>query len=149
MERNTSLNLLYYPFRIRLLRGHELAINEGIPVRFFETFRTRRRQHYLYSKGRTSPGPIRTNAKAGYSYHNYGLATDLVMYADGKWDWSRLDHYKALVPIMESVGLEGLHMIGDWPHWQLADLPPINDIRDIYEQHGLEGVWLRLESKFG
>jgi len=148
-ERITSLNLLYYPFRIRMLRGHELAINEGIPLRFFETYRFRERQQYLYDQGRGRSGKIITNAQPGFSYHNYGLAVDFVMWINGKWDWSAMSHYKKMAEIMESVGLQGLYRHGDWPHWQLADVPPMGFLNTLYMKHGLEAVWDHLDESFG
>lgn len=147
--RNVSFNLLYYPFRMRLLRGHEIAVNNGIPVRFFELHRSHKRQSELYSQGRTTGGKVVTNAPAGMSYHQYGVAADLVMFVGKQWDWSCLHHYKAMVPIMQSVGLEGLFTMGDWPHWQLAGLPPVAELAQIYKSNGLEGVWEFLDKSFG
>ena len=54
--------------------------------------RTAPEQNALYAQGRNgAPGHIVTNAKAGYSTHNYGLAVDVVPYLSGKsgqlnWD---------------------------------------------------------------
>jgi len=57
--------------------------------RFTSTLRTFAEQDALYAKGRTAPGGKVTNAKAGLSMHNYGLALDIVLIKDGKdaiWD---------------------------------------------------------------
>jgi len=45
--------------------------------------RTSSEQEALYAQGRTTPGHIVTNAKAGESMHNYGLAVDVVPYLSG------------------------------------------------------------------
>lgn len=50
--------------------------------RFSYTLRTFAEQDALYTQGRTKPGPKVTNAKAGLSYHNYGLALDIVLLID-------------------------------------------------------------------
>lgn len=50
--------------------------------RFAYTTRTFAEQDALYALGRTAPGKIVTNAKAGRSYHNYGLAFDIVLLKD-------------------------------------------------------------------
>lgn len=147
--RQNGLNLLYYPFRIRLMRGHELAINQGIPLRIFETYRTRKRQSELFAQGRTQPGRIITKADSGDSMHQYGLATDVVMWINNKWDWSAQQHYKNLVVVMESVGLSGGYKYGDWPHWELADTPSISELKKLYANGGLENVWQNLDKKFG
>lgn len=57
--------------------------------RFTSTLRTFAEQDALYAKGRTAPGGRVTNARAGMSMHNYGLALDIVLIKDGKnaiWD---------------------------------------------------------------
>jgi peptidoglycan L-alanyl-D-glutamate endopeptidase CwlK len=148
-QRQNGLNLLYYPFRIRLLRGHEAAINQGIPIRIFETYRSRKRQNDLFAQGRTAQGRIITNANAGDSMHQYGLAADLVMWIDGKWNWSATEHYKKLVLIMESVGLRGGYKWGDYPHWELSDAPSIAELKKLYNNGGMENVWFELDKKFG
>jgi peptidoglycan L-alanyl-D-glutamate endopeptidase CwlK len=52
------------------------------------TLRTIQDQAVLFAQGRTTPGPIVTNAKPGQSAHNYGLALDVVPLIHGKPDWS-------------------------------------------------------------
>ena len=52
------------------------------------TLRSGAEQDALYAIGRTVAGPIRTNAKAGQSAHQYGLALDFVVMDHGKPDWS-------------------------------------------------------------
>ena len=51
-------------------------------LRFAQTLRTFKEQEDLYAKGRTTPGKKVTNAKPGQSYHNYGLAVDIVLLID-------------------------------------------------------------------
>lgn len=50
----------------------------GIPLTVTFTLRSMATQAALYAQGRTCPGCVVTNARAGYSYHNYGLALDVV-----------------------------------------------------------------------
>lgn len=51
-------------------------------VRIAQGTRTWAEQAALYAQGRTKPGKIVTNAKAGESIHNYGLAIDIVLMVD-------------------------------------------------------------------
>ena len=51
-------------------------------VRFTWVFRSDKEQNDFYAQGRTKPGVIVTNAKAGQSYHNYGLAVDICLLID-------------------------------------------------------------------
>jgi hypothetical protein len=60
---------------------------KGIPFRVFEGFRSPERQTWLYRQGRTRPGGKVTRAQAWQSMHQYGLATDLVLFTDAGWSW--------------------------------------------------------------
>ena len=51
-------------------------------VRFSSTLRTFAEQNELYTQGRTKPGEKVTWVRGGYSYHNYGLAIDIVLLLD-------------------------------------------------------------------
>lgn len=112
------------------IRGKVTALiadlaNEIIPMKVFETFRTPERQQKLFNKGRVpvhDPSKIVTHAKPWESYHQYGLAVDMVIdHPDhGMWEtgnatvdawWSR---YHALA---ERHGLEPLSF--ELPHVQL------------------------------
>jgi peptidoglycan L-alanyl-D-glutamate endopeptidase CwlK len=62
----------------------ELAAAEGIEILVTSTLRTFEEQADLFAIGRTKPGDIVTNAKAGESWHNFGLAFDVVPLVNGK-----------------------------------------------------------------
>ena len=68
------------------LREQYLEINtklpKGIRLRFSQTLRTIEEQDALYAQGRTTKGKIVTNAKGGSSFHNWGLAFDIVILYD-------------------------------------------------------------------
>ena len=51
------------------------------------TLRSNEEQESLYAIGRTKPGKRVTNAKAGQSAHNYGLAWDIAILVNGKLNW--------------------------------------------------------------
>jgi peptidoglycan L-alanyl-D-glutamate endopeptidase CwlK len=125
------------------LKGEALEIYKEINkeltgraiCRFAFTLRTIEEQDALYAQGRTKPGKIVTNAKGGQSYHNYGLAIDIVLLVDkdkngtfetaswetnvdfdgdGKADW---------MEVVKIFKLHGWEWAGDWkfvdmPHFQ-------------------------------
>lgn len=100
----------------------ERAYREGINVIITQGLRTVEEQNELYAQGRTKPGKIVTNAKGGYSYHNYGLAFDFaVLNDDGSVNWKVDEQWKRVGAIGKSLGLE---WGGDWkdfkdyPHFQ-------------------------------
>jgi peptidoglycan LD-endopeptidase CwlK len=98
------------------------AYKEGINVIITQGFRSIEEQNKLYAQGRTKPGKIVTNAKGGYSYHNFGLAFDFaILNDDGTVNWNVDDKWKRVGQIGKSLDLE---WGGDWtnfkdyPHFQ-------------------------------
>lgn len=88
--------------------------------RFSQVLRTIKEQDALYAQGRTTKGPKVTNAKGGSSFHNYGLAIDIVMIVDGKvaswdiakdWDLDQIADWVEVVKIFKSYGWA---WGGDW-----------------------------------
>ncbi|PYE93018.1 flagellum-specific peptidoglycan hydrolase FlgJ [Rhizobium sp. PP-F2F-G38] len=112
---------------------------EKIPFRIFETYRSPERQQSLYAQGRTAPGKRVTKAPPWTSYHQYGLAVDVVLFFDGKWSWdtsgSHRSHWERLHEIARAHGMEPLSW--ELPHLQYAgttmaklragDYPPFGD----------------------
>ncbi|MFH0820479.1 MAG: RHS repeat-associated core domain-containing protein [Candidatus Peregrinibacteria bacterium] len=94
-------------------------------------YRTSKEQNEEYAKGRTKPGPIRTYAKGGESYHNYGLAMDVVRMKDYQPVWKVLG--KPIVDIANSLGFEwGGHWPSpktDNPHFQMTSGQSISDLK--------------------
>lgn len=78
----------------------------GIDILITSTLRDMESQAALYAQGRTAPGKIVTNAKAGQSFHNYGLAFDFVPIVNGKAAWNDTKLFTRCGEIAESVGLE-------------------------------------------
>jgi RHS repeat-associated protein len=100
-------------------------------IRIAQGFRTVSEQDGLYAQGRTQPGSIVTNAKGGYSNHNFGLAFDIVGITDGKIDYN-LD-WKSLSNLGKSKGFE---WGGDWkfqdkPHFQMQFGNSLKDLRAL------------------
>jgi len=97
--------------------------------RFTYTLRTFAEQDAIYAQGRTKPGAIVTKARKGLSYHNYGLAIDIVLIINGKeaswntkadFDGDGKADWIEIVQIFKEFGWE---WGGDWqfkdsPHFQ-------------------------------
>lgn len=127
------------------------ALKGKAMCRFAYTLRTFKEQDDLYAKGRTKPGPVVTQAKAGLSMHNYGLALDIVLVVDkdgngsfetavwdektdfdgdGKSDWMEV------VSIFKQYGWE---WGGDWkfydaPHFQKTFGHSVRQLLELYEK---------------
>lgn len=64
------------------LYANNVLLGKGVRLRFSYTYRSPEEQTELYNQGRMFKGKIVTNAKAYQSYHNYGLAFDIVLLVD-------------------------------------------------------------------
>jgi len=76
-----------------------------------------------------------TNAKGGSSYHNYGLAIDIVEILNGKANWNF--EYKNLKLIAVKYGLDwggDFKSIVDKPHFQKTLGYSISSLRDKYSK---------------
>src|SRR5208337_955731 len=124
--------------------------DEGIVFRVTQGLRSWNDQDKLYQQGRTTPGKIVTNAPAGTSWHNFGLAVDIVpMDQDPPqpdWDTSH-PVWQRLIAVGESLGLysgsEFAH-IKDEPHFQLTGSFPVSpndEVRQIFKDAGMEEIW--------
>lgn len=63
--------------------AEQAMAKHGVRVEVLSGTRTWAAQSALYAQGRSKPGPIVTNAKAGSSWHQYGLAIDLGLFRGG------------------------------------------------------------------
>ncbi len=128
----------------------ELCAYENIVVLITQGLRTWEEQDALYAQGRTTgtKGKIVTKAKGGSSFHNFGLAFDIVVLDSmGKADWDASHpSWKRAAEIGKSVGLE---WGGDWksfkdiPHFQyIGDLTTAG-CRELY-QEGLQALWAQI-----
>lgn len=82
----------------------------GPMVRVTDALRTFEEQTALYAKGRSAPGPRVTNARAGSSFHNYGLAFDGVIIDKGKAVYDHLLWKK----VVDAFKKKGWTWGGDW-----------------------------------
>jgi len=97
------------------------AAAAGITIKIISGLRTYAEQNALYAQGRTAPGSIVTNARGGYSNHNFGLAFDIGIFSGSKYlEESPL--YAAVAPIALDLGLDwggSWKILQDLPHYQL------------------------------
>ena len=97
------------------------AAANGIQIKVISATRTFAEQDALFAKGRTAPGSVVTNARGGYSNHNFGIAFDIGVFEGGRY----LDEspaYKAVGALGMNLGLEwggNWKTIQDEPHFQL------------------------------
>lgn len=127
---------------------------QGIETRVVQGLRSWQQQDALYAQGRTAPGPIVTNARGGYSWHNLGMAFDLCpsMYGPEviyKPDWNEQHPtWKKMEELGVSLGLTSgatWKRLVDSPHFQLTGKFPVNapndEVRQIFQCAGMAQVW--------
>ncbi|NTU99348.1 M15 family metallopeptidase [Candidatus Falkowbacteria bacterium] len=93
----------------------------GVGIVITSCYRSFEDQDKLYAKGRAESGKIVTNARGGYSMHNYGVAFDICPIENGKLNWSNLLLFAKIGRIGESIGLEwggAWKAFTDKPHFQ-------------------------------
>ena len=136
----------------------------GHDMRVVQALRSWNDQDLLWQKGRrrepdgswtiVDPAHIVTKAPPGYSWHNFGLAVDVVPTiaiapAGGYMpDWN-IHHpvWQLIVREAEALGLvsgSGFHSIQDWPHLQLTGRfpeTPDGEVRQLFKDGGMQAVW--------
>lgn len=111
--------------------------NAGFQVKIISGTRSFAEQNALFKKGRFgNPGPIVTNARGGFSNHNFGIAWDIGLFDGGA--------YLTSTPPYEAAALSGkadeLVWGGDWqsfkdtPHYQLKTGLKISQVRQRFEE---------------
>ena len=101
---------------------------QGIRLIVTGTLRTFSEQDETYAQGRTKPGLIVTNARGGWSWHNWGRAFDVAI-ADFPGDPTPDDVYDGPWAKVGAIGEKlGLEWGGRWKH---PDLPHFQHTRGM------------------
>lgn len=105
-----------------LVRFNEALLPLGLHAVITSATRTYAEQQDLYAQGRTAPGSRVTNAPAGWSNHNFGLAFDISIFRGSSPIWDSPLYRNTLAPIGKRLGFT---WGGDWasindePHYEL------------------------------
>ncbi len=110
----------------------------GKDIKILSGTRTYAEQNALYSKGRTTAGPIVTKAKGGQSNHNFGLAWDIGVFENGNYIGNDTP-YKS-IPTIVLPQMPQLEWGGNWismkdyPHYQIKSVSAsVSVIRGLFE----------------
>ena len=134
------------------------ALADDYQVQYLDDFltvvqglRDWKQQDADYAQGRTVPGRIVTNAPAGHSWHEFGLAVDVCPQslkglpgwdpANPKWDWLA----QRGVVLGLTVGAHFVHVPPDKPHFQLTGAFPASPTdlaRNTMSVVGITAVWV-------
>jgi LAS superfamily LD-carboxypeptidase LdcB len=92
-----------------IARAIKWGNERGVKIVVTEGYRSPERQNELYAQGRTKPGPIVTNAKAGQSRHQSARAVDVAIIKNGK-----VLEGKEYDKMMKELGKMGVAMGLEW-----------------------------------
>ena len=121
---------------------------QGYSPYVFEGHRTMQRQNDLYSRGRTAGGDVVTHVRGGGSWHNYGLAVDIVF-----WDRSQTSpswgapssHWQALGRAGKSAGFTRWMGDSGWDFAHFEHHPDwgnsCSNLLNTYNESGFSAVW--------
>ena len=152
------INLLHPKLKEDALKIYDeivAALNGSAICRFTHTLRTFAEQDALYAQGRTKAGAKVTNARGGQSYHNFGMAIDIVLLVDkdkngtyetaswdiktdfdgdGKADWMEI------VAIFKRYNFEwgGDWKFNDAPHFQKTFGKSINELLSLHTNNKVD-----------
>lgn len=117
------------------------------------TLRTFAEQDTIYAQGRTTKGAIVTFSKGGQSFHNYGLATDVVLIADldgngsyetASWDFKKdfdgdgQADFEEIDYVFKMHGWAGLYKADgkrwDLPHFQKTLGYSIPQLQELHKK---------------
>ncbi len=133
MINSRSIDDLHPKVQVLCTQFIEKCKSVGISVIIDSTYRDFESQNALYAQGRTTPGKIVTNAKAGESYHNFRVAFDFCpLLADGRPDWNDTLLFIKCGNIGKSLSLEwggDFKSIKDMPHFQYTEGLTLEDFR--------------------
>lgn len=132
----------------QIIKYCDAALTGRAKVRITQGLRSFEEQEKLYAIGRITSGKKVTNAKAGQSIHNYGLAVDICMMIDGKtaswetvkdWDNDRVADWYECVKIFAKYGWD---WGGTWKTFK--DLPHFEKKEIITEKGAVKTSWRKL-----
>lgn len=132
----------------QIIKDCDEALSGRAKVRITQGLRSFEEQEKLYAIGRITSGKKVTNAKAGQSIHNYGLAVDICMMIDGKtaswdtakdWDNDQVADWYECVKIFAKYGWD---WGGNWKTFK--DLPHFEKKEILTEKETIKISWRKL-----
>jgi hypothetical protein len=102
-ERCSDIEKLEEPFKTLVKKLIELLVSNHMPFEVFETWRSVKRQGWLFDH---------RHSKVLHSRHQDGMACDFVHRINGRWDWDDIKAYQRFGVVVKQV--PGLRWGGDW-----------------------------------
>jgi len=127
-------------FKKWILECQFLAKSLGYEYKAISGNRSWEEQSKIYAQGRTSPGKVVTNAKPGFSNHNFGIAVDMGVFKDGKYlDGSKPSEAEAFhrkaAELAAKFNLEwggSWKSFKDYPHFEWKTGKSLAELRQLF-----------------
>lgn len=135
LERIQKLHPLVRDEVKQIIQECDEALTGRAKIRITQGLRSFEEQEKLYAIGRITSGKKVTNAKAGQSIHNYGLAVDICLMINGKtaswdtvkdWDNDKVADWYECVKIFARYGWDwggNWKTFKDLPHFEKKNIP--------------------------
>ncbi len=123
---------------------------EGYDVRLIAGFRSFAEQQQRFEQGRSTPGKVLTDVDAGQSWHNYGLAVDIVLNDDDgrpAWPEDSAIFWQRLGDVTKAHGAVWGGLFGYPAHVEYHpqfERGEAEMLIEDFESHGLEAIWERI-----
>ncbi|MEZ5934212.1 MAG: peptidoglycan-binding protein [Alphaproteobacteria bacterium] len=144
-------NAHMHPDFVALVNGMIAQLRgEGHDVRVIAGYRSFAQQQARYEQGRSASGKIVTDRPAGHSWHNYGLAVDIVLNDDdGKpaWPEASSPFWQRLADVALARGAVWGGRFGYPAHVEYHPKLGHGDAATLiedFESYGLDAVWERV-----
>ncbi|PIR69861.1 MAG: peptidase M15 [Candidatus Niyogibacteria bacterium CG10_big_fil_rev_8_21_14_0_10_46_36] len=132
-DTEADISLLKPKVRALAVRLIEECNKQGFSIMVSRGFRSTEQQDKYYAQGRTKPGKIITNARGGFSFHNFGVAFDIRPVLDAENEHKREAFYRKAGEMGMALGLEwggAWTTFVDPPHFQYTAGYSIEDFRN-------------------
>ena len=153
-----NTTLLYPPFfdKVALVLATARAMGQDYFV--ISGYRSHKEQADIYAQGRTRPGKKVTNARPGFSAHNWGIAVDVVADVSQRRglqpSWAPelyLKLHKAALQHGIQAGVPGLDDYGhlQFPLTQVLQRKEVEIFKtldDVYASGGMPAAWHQLDA---
>lgn len=148
----------YPPHKERVILFIKRAHARGMMIYVVMSIRTIKEQDALYEIGRRGieGEKIVTKARGGQSFHNYAVSEDVAFDRDlekagVQWSWDDGHPWQELGKLGEECGLEWggnwQGMTGDLGHFQNSYGYSWQELKEFYDEGGMERVWQAFDKK--
>lgn len=131
-------------FQAFIKEAKSIAASYGYEYIALSGTRNEQEQNSLYAQGRSKPGQIVTNAKFGYSSHNFSIALDFGVFKNGQYidDKNPNESTRIHTAVSKIADKHGIDWGGNWvsfkdtPHFEIKTGLTMGQKRALFAKKG-------------